>query len=86
MDTSPLLVFIHKDSPDGYRWVAQHDNIILYLYMKNPIILIKYYQEFEKKTTIECITIYDALDKIYDFTKRTAVFKSNAEPPANYMS
>ena len=84
-ELSPL-VFIYKDSQDGLRWVAQHDNIIFYLYMTKPITLLKYCQEFEKKTYIECTDIYDAIDKIYSCTKRTPLFKCDADTPSGYMA
>ena len=84
-ETSPLI-FVYKNSADGYRWIAKHENIIFYLYANNPIRLIKYCQDFEKKTPIECTDLYDAIHKIGICTNRQPLFKSNTDTPKAYMS
>lgn len=86
MNDSPPLVFTFKNSEEGYRWIAKHDNIIFYLYTSEPITLIKYCQDFDKKTVIECTDVYDAIVKIRACTKRLPLFKSDVDVPANYCS
>ena len=91
-NTPPVLIFVLKDSQDGPRWVAQHTNpktqtnLILYLYMTTPITLLKYCQELEKKTYIECTDVYDAISKIHDCTNRTPLIRYDGDTPSNYMA
>ena len=84
--TPSTLIFVGKNSADGYRWVAKHENIIFYLYADKPIRLIKYCQDFEKKTTIECTDIYDAIFKIGICTNRQPLFRYDGDTPSNYMA
>ena len=86
MNDAPPLVFTFKDSEEGYRWIAKHDNLILYLYTREPSTIIKYCQDFDKKTSIECTDVYDAIAKIGLCTKRKVLFKSDADAPMNKCS
>ena len=84
MNETPPLVFTSKQSAEGYRWIAKHDNIIFYLYTSKPITLIKYCQDFDKKTVIECTDLYDAIHKVGICTNRQPLFKSDMDVLANY--
>jgi len=78
-----MITFIYEDS----RWVAENEGIIYYLNTGNPITLTQDYQNKKKPKSFECEDIYEAINKIFEFTNHVPRFKSSNElgTTTNYM-
>ena len=59
-----MITFIYENS----RWVAENKGIMYYLDMQNTITLTLDYQDKKKPKSFECVDIYEAINKIFEFT------------------